>query len=73
MPGMGSPEMMQAAMDMMRNNPDMLRSALNMNPATAGLNSGMAEQVCFSEKMNNPENFFGKIDNPKLFSEKWKT
>ena len=58
MPGMGSPEMMQAAMDMMRNNPEMLRSALNMNPATAGLNSGMAEQV---KKTKHLENFINNF------------
>ena len=46
MPGMGNPEMVTAAMEMMRNKPDLLRSALNMNPALAGrVNPEMAEQV----------------------------
>ena len=48
MGGLGSmnPEMINTAMDMMRQNPDLLRSVLNMSPAFAGRDtSGVAEQV----------------------------
>jgi len=56
MGGLGSmnPEMINTAMDMMRQNPDLLRSVLNMSPAFAGRDtSGVAEQMI--QRMQNPE------------------